>query len=218
MKLQSPRMAKKKYEDENVLVISRDLFDELGSFQGLSLEPWSYLGAILAPANNYFLDRNEAEDDPSHKQIIPYVIFQAGDKYLHYVRGAKGGEKRLASKGSLGIGGHVNDTDVDPENRAETVDKVTYTKGVEREIREELKIVGPYTQRIVALINDDSNAVGKVHLGVVHLIQLESENVKANEASIEKLEFLDIEELTKLRKKMESWSQICFDGFIGLLE
>ncbi|MDC0276555.1 NUDIX domain-containing protein, partial [Verrucomicrobiales bacterium] len=145
-------------------------------------------------------------------------IFQAGDKYLHYVRGAKGGEKRLASKGSLGIGGHVNDTDVDPENRAETVDKVTYTKGVEREIREELKIVGPYTQRIVALINDDSNAVGKVHLGVVHLIQLESENVKANEASIEKLEFLDVEELTKLRKKMESWSQICFDGFIGLLE
>ncbi|MAS96593.1 MAG: hypothetical protein CMO55_25670 [Verrucomicrobiales bacterium] len=199
-----------KYEDENVLVISRELFDSLGAFQGISLEPERYLPAILDPSNNYFLSRDLAEDDPSHKQIIPYAIFQCGDRFLHYVRGGGSGEKRLASKGSIGIGGHINDGD----HAASSLDKDTYTIGVEREIDEELHFSGKYSQKILGLINDDSNEVGQVHLGVVHLVTLESDEVSAAEDNIQNLEFLSLPELQDRSDALETWSRICVDGLV----
>lgn len=201
-----------KYADENVLVISRELFDLLGAFQGISLEPERYLPALLDPSNNYFLARDLAEDDPSHKQIIPYLIFRHGDRYLHYVRGGGSGEKRLAAKGSIGIGGHINDSDF----AASSLDKDTYTHGVEREIDEELNLSGSHSQEILGLINDDTNDVGKVHLGVVHLVTLESEVVSAAEDNITELQFLTLDELAERRDRLETWSQICLDGLLHL--
>src|SRR4051794_13717810 len=97
--------------DENILVIKRSLFDELGSFHGLNFETTKYLNAILARGNNFFMPRARAETDPTHKQIIPYVLLACGDKVLHYVRGKKAGEQRLVAKGSIGIGGHFYETD-----------------------------------------------------------------------------------------------------------
>ena len=99
------------YEDESVLVIKRELFDEIGTFQGISTEIDKYLPAFLNPSNNFFIHRELAEDDPTHKQIIPYAIFKHGDKFLKYLRGKKSGEQRLASKSSIGIGGHINQDD-----------------------------------------------------------------------------------------------------------
>lgn len=201
-----------KYADENVLVISRDLFDRLGAFEGISLEPERYLPTILDPANNHFLSRDLAEDDPAYKQIIPYAIFCYRDRFLHYVRGGKSGEKRLAAKGSIGIGGHINDTDY----AASSLDKDTYEIGVEREIDEELNLSGGHTQEVLGLINDDSNEVGRVHLGVVHLFTLESDEVTAGEDTIENLEFLTLTELQARRERLETWSQICVDGLSAL--
>jgi len=197
-----------RYEDENVLVITRELFDRLGAFEGISLEPERYLPEILDPANNFFLSRDEAEEDPSHKQIIPYAIFRHEDRYLHYVRGGGSGEQRLASKGSIGIGGHINDSD----HASSSLDKDTYTRGVEREIDEELNIVGDYHDEIIGLINDDSNDVGKVHLGVVHLFTLSGAEVTSNEDKITELEFLSLEELEERRDRLETWSRICLQG------
>jgi len=197
-----------KYEDENVLVISRELFDQLGAFQGTSLEPEKYLPSMLDPANNYFLKRDLAEEDPGHKQIIPYAIFRHGDKFLHYVRGGGSGEKRLASKGSIGIGGHINNIDY----AASSLDQDTYTTGVNREIDEELNLSGDHTQEILGLINDDSNEVGQVHLGVVHLFTLESDQVTAGEDNIVDLQFLSLEQLEKKHDELETWSQICVQG------
>lgn len=204
----------KKYPDEKVLVVSRELFDKLGAFQGLCLEPGRYLPAFLDPENNYFLARDDAEEDPGHKQIIPYAIFRHGDRFLHYVRGGGSGEKRLAAKGSIGIGGHVNAEDFEAQAH---LDKDTYTVGVEREIDEELNIEGSHGQKIVALINDDSNPVGQVHLGVVHLFDLESDAVTPNEDNITELGFFTIAELEARRDRMETWSQICLDGLAELL-
>ena len=203
-----------RYPDENILVISRALFDELGAFEGLSLEPERYLPSLLDPKNNYFLPRDDAEEDPGHKQIIPYAIFRHGDRFLHYVRGGGGGEKRLAAKGSLGIGGHINQEDFDAQAH---LDKDTYTIGVEREIDEELNIEGGHTQKIVALINDDSNPVGQVHLGVVHLFELENDAVTSNEDNITELEFLTLDQLQERRDRLETWSQHCLDGLATLL-
>jgi predicted NUDIX family phosphoesterase len=197
-----------KYEDEKVLVVPRPLFDEIGSFQGLSNDVESYLPRFLDPANNFFLQRDDAEDDPTHKQIIPYAIFHHEGRILHYVRGKKSGEQRLASKGSIGIGGHINQEDLD----ASSLEKDTYMTGVEREVNEELILSSGYKQRIVALLNDDSNEVGQVHLGVVHLFDLESAEVTAGEANIASLEFLTVAELLAKHDELESWSQICVAG------
>ena len=195
------------YEDESVLVIKRELFDEIGAFQGISTEIDKYLPVFLNPSNNFFIHRELAEDDPTHKQIIPYAIFKHGDKFLRYLRGKKSGEQRLASKSSIGIGGHINQDDFN----SSSLEKDTYLTGIEREINEELIINCDYNNLPIALINDDSNDVGQVHLGVVHLFDLESDQVEPGEANIENLEFLSSDDLLREKDNLESWSQICVD-------
>lgn len=202
-----------RYGDEQVLVIPRTLLDEIGSFQGLQFEVERYLPRFLQPENNFFMARDEAEDDPTHKQIIPYAIFHHGGRFLHYVRGKKSGEQRLASKGSIGIGGHINTTDHSPEPLGEE----TYLRGVEREINEELRIAGSYENRIVALLNHDDNEVGQVHLGVVHLFDLDSDDVEANESEIAELQFLDKDALLGRLELLETWSQECVRGLDKIL-
>jgi predicted NUDIX family phosphoesterase len=194
--------------EENVLVIKRSLFDELGSFQGLNFEPRKYLEAILSRGNNFFLRRALAEKDPTHKQIIPYVLLAHGDKVLFYVRGKKAGEQRLVAKGSIGIGGHMNETD----ESLFALDEAAYRVGVEREVGEEILIQPKFEDQIVALLNDDSNEVGQVHLGIVHVFRLAEPKVKKNESMITELAFLSSEELAARRDSLETWSQICLDS------
>ena len=201
--------------EENVLVIKRSLFDELGSFQGLNFEPRKYLDAILSRGNNFFLSRGQAEKDPSYKQIIPYVLLTHGDKVLHYVRGKKAGEQRLVAKGSIGIGGHMNQEDEELFNYA--VDENVYRAGVKREVDEEIQIKSPFEDRVVALLNDDSTEVGQVHLGIVHVFKLAEPKVEKREAMITNVAFLDKKELITRRDSLETWSQICLDSLEQLI-
>jgi len=199
--------------DENVLVISRSLFDQLGSFQGLNFEPAKYLNMLLSRGNNSFFPRAQAESDPTYKQIIPYVLLAFKNKVLYYVRGKKAGEQRLVAKGSIGIGGHMNETD----ESLFALDEQAYRKGVEREVNEEIKINTPFQDRIVALLNDDATEVGRVHLGVVHVFKLAEPKVEKREAMITNLAFLTKDELVARRESLESWSQICVDSLDRLL-
>jgi predicted NUDIX family phosphoesterase len=168
---------------------------------------------MLARGNNYFLARATAENDPTHKQIIPYAILACGNRVLHYVRGKKAGEQRLVAKGSIGIGGHLNDND----ESLFAWDEAAYRAGVEREVNEEVQIDTPFADRIVALLNDDTTEVGRVHLGVVHVFQLEKPDVHKREAMITNLAFLTKSELEERRENLETWSQICLDHFDRLL-
>src|SRR6186997_3121988 len=199
--------------DENVLVVRRSLFDELGNFHGLNFAPQKYLDAFLSRGNNFFLPRTQAEQDPTHKQIVPYAIIAHGNRVLHYVRGKKAGEQRLVSKGSIGIGGHMNDTD----ESLFAWDKDAYRAGVQREVNEEIRIETTFDDRIVALLNDDTTEVGRVHLGVVHVFKLDEPKVEKREAMITNLEFLAREELLKRRATLETWSQLCVDQLEKLL-
>jgi predicted NUDIX family phosphoesterase len=199
--------------NENVLVVRRELFDELGSFQGLNFEPEKYLKAILTRGSNFFIPRREAENDPAYKQIIPYALIAFEKTVLHYVRGKKAGEQRLVAKGSIGIGGHMNETD----ESLFAMDEQAYRAGVEREVNEEIKIDSPFEDRIVALLNDDSTDVGRVHLGIVHIFKLKEPKVQKREAMITGLSFLTKQELTAHRESLESWSQICLDSLERLL-
>ncbi|MDB6154061.1 MAG: hypothetical protein JWL90_2514 [Chthoniobacteraceae bacterium] len=200
-------------KDEMILVVRRALFDELGAFQGLNFEIGRYLPALLNRGNNFFTPRAPAEADAALKQIIPYAILVHEGKVLHYVRGKKAGEQRLVSKGSIGIGGHMNDHDED----LFALDLDAYNAGVQREVGEELRLGTAYTNRAAALLNDDSNEVGRVHLGVVHVFQLETADVQKGEAMITELQFLDRAQLAARRDSMETWSQICFDRLDELL-
>jgi predicted NUDIX family phosphoesterase len=199
--------------NENVLVVKRELFDELGSFQGLNFEAEKYLKAILSRGSNFFVPRPEAENDPAYKQIIPYALIAFEETVLHYVRGKKAGEQRLVAKGSIGIGGHMNETD----ESLFALDEQAYRAGVEREVNEEIKIDTPFEDRIVALLNDDSTEVGRVHLGIVHIFKLKEPNVQKREAMITGVTFLTKEELMACRESLESWSQICLNSLERLL-
>lgn len=192
---------------ENVLVFPRSVFERLGVFQGFNAEVNRYLPVILDPRNNSFMARSQAETNPDFKQIIPYVIVTDGTRVLHYVRGKKAGETRLIAKGSIGIGGHINDAD----HTLFALGQQAFHDAVRREVCEELRVEGPFDARPVGLINDDSTEVGRVHFGVVHVLFRRPAQVSKNEQVITQMAFLSVEELRARRDQMETWSQLCLD-------
>ena len=197
-------------QEEQVLVFERKVFEQLGMFHGLKFDVDDYLEQLFAPDVLRFMPRTLAEKDPSFKQLIPYVIMTHDNKYLNYIRGKRAGETRLVEKRSIGIGGHINpvDNDVPLFNDYRDI----YDRAVEREVAEEVKINANHTNRIVALLNDDTNEVGQVHLGVVHLWRLDSDGVERKEQMITQMTFKTIDELNEVKDTMETWSALCLEG------
>jgi len=196
-------------QDEQVLVIERKVFDRVGAFHGLAFDVDRYLDAIFAAGVARFMLRADAENDANYKQLIPYVILRCGDKYLSYVRGQRAGETRLVGQRSIGIGGHINPIDEMPLFSSDFRD--AYQAAVEREVAEEVSVGAAHCDNVVALLNDDSNDVGKVHLGIVHLWELETPNVTKREQMITKLAFMTLDELRDVKDTMETWSSLCVD-------
>ena len=196
-----------KYAGELVLVVKRELFEELGVFEGLRTDGMDEaVECLLDPANHFFMDRAEAEEDSSFKQLIPYCVFRHGEKILHYTRGKSGGESRLHAKISVGVGGHINPVDADSGRTGPEV----YHAAVARELEEELELPGGHSQRIIGLLNDDSNPVGRVHLGIVHLINLESDAVSSREDALANLGFSPLADLNGEHfERLETWSAFC---------
>lgn len=196
--------------DVRVLVVPGAELDRLGRFQGFSPEADRYLTALLAPGRGEFRPRGEVEDDPSFKQIIPYVVFRAGDRVFCYTRGSSQGEARLHRLRSLGVGGHVDEADADG---VATLD--AYELALRRELDEEVAIASPGTLRRVGLINDDATPVGRVHLGVVHVYDLVRPSVSPREAGLAEPGFVPVADLTAQSDRFESWSRICIQAFLA---
>lgn len=201
--------------EERVLVVPRKMFEDIGAFHGLNFEVDAYLHALFAPGVPRFIPRPAAENNPDYKQLIPYVIMTHDGKYLTYVRGKRAGETRLVGNRSIGIGGHINPIDDMPllGNFGNT-----YLEAVRREVAEETTVDTNHTDHIVALLNDDSNDVGKVHLGIVHLWTLDAVNVRRREQMITQMTFMTPDELRAVRDTMETWSQLCLDGLDRMAE
>jgi predicted NUDIX family phosphoesterase len=195
---------------ERVLIVPAAEFDRLGRFQGFSPEADRYLNALLVPELASVRARFEVEDDPSFKQIIPYVIFRAEGQVFTYVRGKSGGETRLRKLRSLGVGGHVAEADAEGRGTVEA-----YELALRRELDEEVEVRSPGRLTRLGLINDDSNPVGLVHLGVVHLFDLDRPEVTPREDALADPEFVKLEELAGLRDQFETWSQFCIDGILA---
>lgn len=200
---------------ERVLVVPTDQFHALGHFQGFCHDTDRYLRELLRPEHMSYQPRAEVEQDPGRKQLIPYVIFQYRDPQdrlliFQYRRGTGQGEGRLHRKRSVGIGGHISSTD-DRGNGSEDV----YLEGMRRELEEEVLVDAPYTQRCVGLINDDQTDVGKVHLGIVHLAEVEQPAVRPRESEIVESGFQPVGELLTDLDGFETWSQICLRALFG---
>jgi predicted NUDIX family phosphoesterase len=195
--------------EEQVLVVQRKVFEDVGAFNGLATDVERYIDKLFAQGIPRFIPRPQAEIDPSFKQLIPYVIMTCQGKILSYVRGKRAGETRLVAKRSLGIGGHINPVDwtlftTDPYK--------TYLEAVQREVAEEVSVEAKYQDKVIALLNDDSNEVGQVHLGIVHLWTLDEPKVSRKEQMITQMGFMTLTELQQVKDSMETWSQICLDG------
>ena len=188
---------------EHVLCVPTLLFHELGYFQGLQPNTRPYLETLLDPAYTSYRPRDEVEEDPSYKQLIPYCVFTHGGDVFHYTRGKSGGEGRLHAKRSIGIGGHISTED--------EAASCAYAEGMRREISEEVYLESEWTERCVGLINDDETPVGQVHLGIVHVFELDSPQVRPREESIIETGFAEPAELVQQRHAFETWSQICLD-------
>ena len=196
---------------EQVLVIPTELFHEVGHFQGVCGEVGPYLERLFDPAQISYRPRDEMELDPRFKQLIPYCVLSWRDAagtphYFAYTRGGGQSEARLRAKRSVGIGGHISSID------GEYGDNTSYEAGMRREIAEEIAIDGDWTSRCVGLINDDSNAVGSVHLGIVHVLELERAGVASRESELVDCGFETLESLLADRDRFETWSQITLDA------
>ena len=197
-------MSISKQDVEHVLVVPTELFHEIGYFQGFCTDPEPYLTTLLDPIHTSYRPRDEVEEDPSFKQLIPYCIFSHQGQIFSYRRGKSSGEGRLHAKRSIGIGGHISSED-HSENGS------PYQEGMKREISEEVHLNVGYSVKCIGMINDDSNEVGKVHLGIVHLFELEEAKVSPREESIQETEFTSPVELMKDWESFETWSQICLE-------
>jgi predicted NUDIX family phosphoesterase len=189
---------------EHVLVVPTMLFHEIGYFDGFESNVERYLETLLDPLHTSYMARPEAEDDASYKQLIPYCIFKCGDLVFSYTRGTQQGESRLHAKRSIGVGGHISTLDRD-------VSDEPYIAGMARELEEEISIGAQYQEQLVGLINDDSTEVGKVHLGIVHVFDLDEPKVEAREESMIDAGFVPLTELLRDREEFETWSQISLD-------
>ena len=201
-------------EVEHVLVVPTDLFHSLGYFQGFTADVDTYLDTLFDVENISYRPRPQMEQDPNFKQLIPYVIFRYIDdsgavSLYQYSRGGGSGEKRLVSKKSVGIGGHISQEDGDSK------DADPYHDGMAHELKEEVIIETPYVLKLVGLINDDETEVGKVHLGIVHICDVEAPRVRSNEEEIEGNGFQPVTELLDNLEGFETWSSICLQALFS---
>jgi predicted NUDIX family phosphoesterase len=197
--------------EERVLCFERKLLDELGAFQGLSLEVDKYLPVLTAEARLVYLNRSEAEQDHRFKQLIPYVLLVCNDRILRYRRGKGGQETRLHGLFSVGIGGHISE-----EDHGLFSSQQGYQDGMRRELLEEVAIEVE-NEAAVAVINDDSTDVGTVHFGVVHVMSVDNEDVAGRRSGIVGPEFVPIAEAVKDLSGYESWSSFCLQHLDQLL-
>jgi predicted NUDIX family phosphoesterase len=191
-------------KNENIIVIEKKkLFKDTALWQGFKKVDYSFYENIN---NNYQVyQRNLAEEDFNFKQIIPYMIF----KYKNYIfcmqRNSSGGEKRLYEKYTIGIGGHIKKEDIKSNNIVEW--------GI-REFNEEIEYYGEYNStKIIGCINDELTDVGKVHIGILILIEGNTNKISVK-SELKKGKMMNINELKEHENKMEYWSSIALKELI----
>ncbi len=193
---------------ERVLVLPRPEVPGGTDFHGIRPADEGVLRELRAAVARHgrYLDRPIAEADPTHKQLIPYVVVRDGDAVFLMHRTDAGGDARLHGKASIGVGGHLNPVD-------ESEDALM--AGLRREWAEELRTNWEPHFRLVGFLNDDSNPVGSVHLGVVFEVEAAGRAVDVGEHDKLAGAFATADELAASWDRMETWSRLVADA-LGL--
>lgn len=186
--------------DENILVVKRKTLFADTAWHGLHIHNTADLVSVITN-NQEFMPRSLMEQDPTYKQIIPYVIFKFEDRYFVMQRRATASEQRLKNKFSLGIGGHVRQEDV--------TDK-PILEWAEREFHEEISYSGSLQLQPLGFLNDDTNPVGQVHLGFVILAVGDTDKISIK-SELKSGYLLRKDEIKQAYPQLETWSQIIFD-------
>ena len=185
----------------SILVIERKHIPEPLLKQGFNLASESLVKSFLENPQLFFMQRDLAENDPNYKQLIPYVVFQSPKGFFSYQRGKASSETRLRMLRSLGVGGHIEKEDGD-------IGQNSYIKGLWRELKEEVGIDPSNNIKLLGFINDDSNDVGKVHLGIVHLYKLETSDLESKELNLTDCKFSSISKIKEEEESFETWSRL----------
>jgi predicted NUDIX family phosphoesterase len=184
--------------EELVLVLPREVALGGPGWHGVRAAGVTELLAS-AGSRGEFRPRSEVESDPSLKQVIPYLVLRDGPAYFLMRRTRAGGDARLHDLGTIGIGGHLNPDDRDVAG------------GLHREWAEE--IVADFVPAFVpvGLLNDDSNPVGSVHIGVVCVADAAGRSVAIRETDKLAGAFAPPAEVRRVRDELETWSRLVFD-------
>jgi predicted NUDIX family phosphoesterase len=146
-----------------------------------------------------FRPRAEAETDASWKQVIPYLVLRDRGRIFLMRRTRAGGDARLHERWSIGIGGHLNPGDGD------------VLGGLRREFDEELEAAWEPEFRLVGLLNDDTDPVGAVHLGVVFAAEAAGRPVEVRERHKLEGAFVAPIEVLRVYDRLETWSSLVYD-------
>lgn len=193
---------------EDVLCVPRSTIFPDGAWHGRVDTGLERILRTIRAASGYH-PRDAVEDDPSEQQLIPYCVVHHldDDTYLLTQRRRQSTERRLHHLYSLGVGGHINPQD--------GRDGDPVVGGLRREWREEVVCPESATARLVAVLNDDSSPVSRVHLGLVFLIEVSGCHVDVRETDKLSGEAVRLEEMRRYYLSMESWSQMVFDDLIS---
>jgi predicted NUDIX family phosphoesterase len=190
---------------ERVLVLPRAAVPDGCDFLGVrptSGDDLDRLRAAVA-AHGRYLDRARAEQDPGFKQLIPYVVIRDADRVFLMQRTDAGGDPRLHGRASIGVGGHLNPVDEGED---------ALLTGLRREWAEELVTDWEPAFELVGLLNDDSNPVGAVHLGVVFSVDAAGRGADVRERDKLVGGFADDAAVSAARERMETWSLLVADA------
>lgn len=184
---------------ESILVVKRSVLftQDINAWHGMNT---TNLEDFITTINNHkeFLPRPEMENDPTYKQIIPYIVFYHDKKYFLMQRKTTASEQRLQGKFSLGIGGHI---------RQEDMTSHSLFDWAKREFDEEVHYTGSCTITPLGMVNDDSDDVGKVHLGLVLLLTGDSNKISVK-SELKNGVLVSLDECINRYDRLESWSQI----------
>ena len=195
---------------EQVLVLPRAAVPGGCEFAGVRRATPGLLDELrqAVARNGRYLERPLAEDAPEWKQLIPYVVVRQGEGVFLMERTDAGGDPRRHGKGSIGVGGHLN-----PVDRGEDA----LMAGLEREWGEEVAAEWQPRFELVGLLNDDSNPVGSVHLGVVFTVEAQGAlQVRETDKLIGRM--ASPADLIDGWPRLETWSQLVAAELLGLAE
>jgi len=196
----TPQATTQKSLDELILVVKRNQLLGKQTWHGIKEVDFDHYLQIIQQKKE-FLPRGMMENDPSYKQIIPYLVFNFEDTYFLMQRASKASETRLRNKYSLGIGGHIRQEDM-------TTDSIF--EWAKREFHEEVNYNGNLIIKPLGILNDDSDDVGKVHIGFVLLLQGDSSKISIK-SELKSGTLVTLEECAKYNESLESWSQLVLE-------